>query len=163
MEGTRNERSVLITVSYIIGFVTAFILFMNNSSEVTTLSESLPSVTQTSNVINSQSVSTDITQSTDPSSYLKKPHALLSPDNKNIFFCETGDDLSDQCRAYVYSLDTDTAQRVYLDGQELVISKNVIRDVKWTDVGLSIDNISSINPAQPWHLITTNTPIDLQS
>lgn len=154
MEGTRNERSVLITVSYIIGFVTAFILFLSNNNETT----------ESSTVITQSDLSSNLTlnEATDSSQYITKPYALESFDKKNIFYCEPVVETGDYCSGFLYSTVTNTNHKVYIDGQELTMKDDVVSEVLWTDNGLVIANISSANSNEPWHLVSPNSPIDLQ-
>ena len=157
MEGSRNERSILITISYIIGFVTAFILFTSDKNIDT---YEVADITQPGAVMASQSEATELDKDVSVD-YLAKPFALASSDGKNIFYCEFIDQ-SRSCSAHIYSKDTETVQKVYLSDQELTISEDLLNEVKWTENGLTIVNIVSINPLEPWYLISPNTPIDLQ-
>ncbi len=157
MEGTRNERSVLVAISYVIGFVTAFILFNTSNSSKTV---------DMTGFDQQGAVATSLPEVVTPikdndADYLNKPFALASSDQRNIFYCEITDE-TQQCSAFIYSLDTETVQKVYLDGQELIINEDIIQEVQWTESGLTIGEISSVNRAQPWKLISSDTPIDLQ-
>lgn len=154
MEGTRNERSVLITISYIIGFVTAFILFLSSSSEPV----------ENSTVITQSDLSPNlaVNESANSNEYITKPYALESFDKKNIFYCEPVVETGDYCSGFLYSTVTNTTHKVYIDGQELTMKDDVVSEVSWTDNGLAIANISSANLNEPWHLVSPNTPIDLQ-
>jgi hypothetical protein len=154
MEGTRNERSVLITVSYIIGFVTAFILFLSNSNKTT---ESPTAIAQSD--LSTNLVAGELKNSNE---YIFKPYALESFDKKNIFYCEPVLETSDYCYGFLYSNVTKSTHKVYIDGQELSMKRDIISEVSWTDNGLAIANISSVNSNEPWHLVSPNTPIDLQ-
>lgn len=154
MEGTRNERSVLITISYIIGFVTAFILFLSSNSEPA----------ENSIVITQSDLSPNLTvnESANSNEYITKPYALESFDKKNIFYCEPVVETGDYCSGFLYSTVTNTTHKVYIDGQELTMKDDVVSEVSWTDSGLAIANISSASSNEPWHLVSPNTPIDLQ-
>jgi hypothetical protein len=153
MEGTRNERSVLITISYIIGFVTAFILFLSNNKPT----ESPTVITQSD-----PSSNLAVNEAVDSRQYITKPYALESFDKKNIFYCEPVVETGDYCSGFLYSNVTNTTHKVYIDGQELTMKDDVVSEVSWTDNGLAIANISSANLNEPWHLVSPSTPIDLQ-
>jgi hypothetical protein len=154
MEGTKNERTIVIISSYIIGFVTGFILFNTTQTEVT-----LPQ--NTSNVVSTQKIEqviiTDLAND-----YMLKPNALKSVDGKNIFYCETIDELDDYCYAYIYGIEADTVNAVLVDGEPLTIKNEAVEKVKWTNEGLIISGIKSSNLTEPWLLTNPETPIDLE-
>ena len=159
MEGTRNERSVLITISYIIGFITAFILFATDTNKNTDTYE-VAADTQPAAAVASQTEAIEL-KNDGNIDYTSKPFALLSLDERNIFYCEPNNE-SQGCSAYIYSKDTGTVQKVYFDDQELIIDKDLVKEIKWTENGLVIGDIISMNPIEPWYLVSQNTPIDLQ-
>ncbi len=156
MEGTRNERSIIIISSYIIGFVSAFILYGFSDQVPVTEPETLGSVTteDPSIVINNDVTKSEIMNS--------GQFALNSGDNKNTFFCKDEITPTDYCTAFIFSEELDSASPVLLDNQPVTMYKDLLASVAWSDEGLTIENIKSANQQSPWILIDPNSPIDLQ-
>ncbi len=156
MEGTRNERSIIIISSYIIGFVSAFILY--GFSEQNIQPEPTPQITA---VV--QNVNTEITSDIDKSEIINSGQfALNSKDNKKVFFCRDEATPTDYCTAYVFSDESNTSSQVLLDNQPVTMYKDLLADVSWSENGLAIGNVISADPQSPWLLIDPNSPIDLQ-
>lgn len=151
MEGTRNERSVLIIISYIIGFVTAFIFYGTSESQEELLSGSEISY------VNQETMKPDDTETIASSDAFY----LESSDNKNTFVCRS-EMATDYCTAYIVSNDTQTETPVLLDNQTLTMNKDLLAGVEWSDGVLAIHDIASASTQTPWLLVSTNTPIDLQ-
>lgn len=156
MEGTRNERSIIIITSYVIGFVSAFILYSfseqnveTNTVILTTATIQEPTITQTENITKSEIENSG-------------QFALNSKDNKDVFFCRDEVTPTDYCTAYIFSDESDSVTQVLLDNQPVTMYKDLLAEVSWSDEGLIIGNIKSVNQQSPWLLVDQNSPIDLQ-
>lgn len=156
MEGTRNERSIIIITSYVIGFVSAFILYGFSDQVTIPESETLGLITaeDPSLVTNKGITKSEIMDS--------GQFALNSVDNKNTFFCKDEITPTDYCTAFIFSEELNSASPVLLDNQPVTMYKDLLASVAWSEEGLTIGNIKSANQQSPWILIDENSPIDLQ-
>ncbi len=159
MEGTKNERTVVIITSYIIGFVTGFIL-LNDYSEIknsgTVIYSDQQVITQ-----NPEPVSQNITNNSQPD-YLQKAHALVSQDGNFIFYCEKINPTDDFCQSYIYEKNTNTAHEVLISNSPMTLKEDTVALVGWSDNILTIGTIKSAHLTEPWLLVDTSTPIDLE-
>ncbi len=155
MDNPRNERSLIIITTYLIGFVSAFIFFgLGEKEELADQENNLPTITQTSTAVTE--VTADI-----PTDFSTKPHALTSSQNNYTFYCENEDPSATYCQGYIYSSEDKKVYPISIDGQPLTIGMDLLDLVKWSDRGLAIGEVFSANVIQPWFLTTNNTPIDL--
>lgn len=162
MEGTRNERVAILVLSYVIGFVTAYVAF-----GITQLQDSFVYVP----VENSASVIAAVNQKNnapglvaetkDGLVFIKNDRARilsaqaaaedgvlsegyhtriadysLSPDGKHVYFCEVPANDIDACRPYVYSVADDTVYPFKVEGQRVAFSTHE-HAVSW-DAGGSL-------------------------
>lgn len=156
MEGTRNERSIIIITSYIIGFLSAFILYGFSSDQAIQSEAQSTITTQDPSVVIAD---TSISKSEIMNS---GQFALNSNDNKNVFFCKDEITPTDYCTAYIFSDELKSASPVLLDNQPVTMYKDLLASVTWSDEGLTIGTIKSVNQQSPWILVDQSSPIDLQ-
>ena len=159
MEGTKNERSVVIVASYLIGFITGFILLndystIENSSTVIytdhqVITKSLEPVSQNIN----NNLQSDSSQ---------KAHTLVSQDGNFTFYCEKLDPVDDFCHAYIYQGDLNIAHEVLINGSPMTLKEDTVNLVSWSNNMLTVGMIKSANLTEPWLLVDTSTPIDLE-
>ena len=159
MEGTKNERSVVIITSYIIGFITAFIMFHNYSVNNDTFSETAQLLQpEPASVITSTLETSDV--STD---YSTKPFALTSDNKRFSFYCEKSNPTEDYCKGYIHDSSDDSVHEIKINDINLTMSEGLIEDVKWVGNTLTIGSTLLSNDVTPWVLIDTTTPIDLEN
>lgn len=153
----QNERSLLIIVSYIIGFVTAFILYGINyhlsSQQIT--SSVINSSVSTSTLIKITATNTKITRD-------KAPVYIDSFDKKFSFFCtKTNTDLSntqdmtDTCQTFIRVNQTGEIKPLTINGEILTLAPDLLEIVYWsqTDNYLQIgEDIRSESYLEPWIL-----------
>ena len=158
MEGTKNERTVVIITSYIIGFVTGFIL-LNDYSTI----ENTGTVIYTEQQAATKSPETTnrITNNSQPD-YSQKTHAIVSQDDNFTFYCEKLDPTEDFCHGYVYQSNSNTAHEVLINGSPMTLKEDMVNLVSWSDNVLAIGAIKSTNLTEPWLLVDTSAPIDLE-
>ncbi|MEZ4104312.1 MAG: hypothetical protein R3B60_03435 [Candidatus Paceibacterota bacterium] len=137
MEGTRHERVAIIVTSYVIGFVTGFILLTDSSPNTEHLYVSSPTTVNKLN--HSQKMS------------------IPSNDEKFVFLCEEMQGSIGNCTAYIYDVDSSAKRQALLDGNTLTMENEIASFVKWSDTGLAIGStIQSVDPNTPWFLTTRN-------
>lgn len=161
MEGTKNERSVVIIASYIIGFVTSFLLLndystVENSSAVIYTTENVRDLSLSSS---SDNIKNDVVSLPDLS---QKSFTSVSQNGDNVFYCDKLDPKDDFCYGYVYQKTTNTVHEVVIDNSPLSITEENLSLVSWVADKLTIGNITSENLSEPWLLIDDSVPIDLQ-
>ena len=156
MEGTKNERSIVIVASYVIGFATGFILLNNYSNP-----ESTGAVVYTAeDSYYTNSTSNKETTSPLPD-YMQKTFALASEDDKFIFYCEKLDPSDNFCYGYVFDKSANTVYLLETNSTPFSIAEDIASVVRWENGKLVIGNITSVNATEPWLLVNSET-IDLQ-
>lgn len=160
MEGTKNERSVVIVLSYIIGFITGFILLNNYQNENST--NTLVYTDSNSNIANTSNVGEEQTNESVYLSYSQKTNALISNNGEFIFYCEKLNPENNFCYGYIYQRGTDMVHQVSLNNSPLSITEEVLSSTKWIDDRLTIGDIVSVNLTEPWLLVDTPDSIDLE-
>jgi len=164
MEGTRHERSAIITVSYVIGFVSAFILYQAGKDDffhpapqqiVIQADQVQQSQSQAASTINSQ-------QNITPTITRTNNSIVTSQDGKYTFTCEVTGGNQNVCTAHIYVANTNTSEVVTMDGIPVTMSTDLISDVSWSGHILNIGEITSSDLDRPWLLSSENLPIDLQ-
>ncbi len=141
LEGTRNERVVILIISYVIGFITAYVAF-----GVIEISQSIDITHQSSTVINTQHQDnvtdvfvkkntyglfvikdneyillsvTDAENASIEGAHVDIIQYLLSPDKTQIYFCELPYIDSSTCRPYIYSINDAIVRPVLLSGERV--------------------------------------------
>ncbi len=155
MEGTKNERSVVIIASYVIGFITGFILLYDYS----TIENSSAVIYTTENIDSSSSVQNETIPLPD---YTQKAFASASENGDYVFYCEKLDPSEAFCYGYIYQQTTGIVHQVSIDNSPLSITENNLPLLGWVEGKLTIGDFSSFSAEEPWLLIDNTTPIDLQ-
>ncbi len=158
IEGTRHERAAIVTASYIIGFITAFIAF---GATVGT-DEVVPALPQSATVI--ESIDTTVpTQEpdevaseqavmslhyTEAGLVLKTPEnerllsaaqvigATLSPNEHFVYFCEVADAAGETCQSLIYDIQNNSLVPVTVNATALSLPATAHR-VTWSEAGLA--------------------------
>lgn len=182
LEGTRNERVVVVIVSYVIGFTTAFIGFSLGDAGkkadtlVPTKIEAPQAVGQTASVFVSYtdgklevvkedmphvlSVSYDSPFIADglelsekmPGVHKEIAHRSLRRDGRFLFFCEVVNDPA-QCYPYIYDTVADTTFYVRINEVPFPVSTEVAKAAGWNASQVfSIANYRSTDTERPWLL-----------
>jgi len=168
MEGNRHERSLLVAVSYIIGFVTAFIFYQDklNKTEAYNPADYQTTILQNSNLKNNQNqIKTDSLEISPKTDAVSRGEKLNEKDNELIldtvsltssegdftFYCKpsTAEGL---CRAYVLDIKNSLSYPVFLDNNELLMSESLVSDIRWNNNYLKIGDYISISSQKPWLL-----------
>lgn len=157
MEGTRNERVAILLVAYVIGFVTAYVAFgltqleerfvympVDNTASVIKALEKksdapgVAAITKDGLVLvkdNEARIISATQASTDgilPEGYHTKiADYSLSPDGKQVYFCEVPSEDLDICRPYLYSVENDTVYPVKVDDQRVAFDP-ANHSVRWS-------------------------------
>ena len=163
MESNRHERSILIFISYIIGFVTAFIFYQGNQME----SEAFYPTAQNSDNFTAKVKEFSVTpkdlpenEETENKSALSvgeeiKPSTetptLTSSDGIFTFFCKDSA-TEGLCPAYILNTKDSLSYPIILNDNNLVISKSLISEMRWTNSGLKIGDFISTTEQKPWIL-----------
>ena len=161
MEGTRNERVAILVVSYIIGFVTAYVAFGltqleekfvympvdNTASLISALgkkestSPGVAALTKDGLVLvkndEARVISAQMAASEGilPDGYhTSLADYSLSPDGSHVYFCEVPAADVDVCRPYLYSVAEDTVYPVKIDGQRVAFEAENHR-ISWSEDG----------------------------
>lgn len=161
MEGTRNERVIILTVSYIIGLITAYIAFGVTQLETTFKYVYIPA-SNTAAVIaaNTSAPQTEgvVAETKDGLVYIKdnatyllsnlapEKQAILSdghhvaiadysvsPDHSQVYFCEIASADLDLCRPYLYDVASDSVSPLTEDGKRIAFDTN--QSVTWDETG----------------------------
>lgn len=179
MEGSRHEKVLIILAAYVIGFVTAYLLFTdfdmgpqpaaiimaNDISSIQMKDASVEvSVTNSGLVItregdaqllsanktaNKTSVAADEPVNGFHVSILG---AAVSPNEDFVYFCEQLTAESTVCEPFVYSFNTATAHRVRVDGEAVRIPLTD-HNASWSEESrLVVDEFSSVSTDRPWLL-----------
>lgn len=150
MQNPRNERSFLVISSYVIGFVSAYILFGLGNSTQTSLDSQILAT-------NNPTPKHDQVDLNNSDFIYTKPFALISPTRSNVFFCENEDINTNFCYGYIYNVATAKINNVYIDGELLTISKDLVKLIRWSNESLVIERMVSVNPLTPWLLTSYRT------
>ncbi len=166
MEGTRNERVVILVLSYIIGFVTAYIAFgltpltdswsiasipttntaavMNSAPKkvdtrplVATTKQGLVLIKNNQEIYLSSHVEAGDDTFLDEGYHVKLADYELSPDGEFVYFCEVPAVDADSCRPYLYSIAEDITYPVKIDGERVAFSADG-GDVYWGSNGILV-------------------------
>lgn len=165
----KQEKAIIMALTYLIGFLTAYIAFGIHSPEV---EENYPK-----NITNETTdVRTDIlsdgffavldgqyralsaqaynaTEPT-PGQHVSISHVTISPDNQYIHYCAKETQEATQCLNYVYAVDGDIT-RVVRDIEDKPMYSAFDDETYWTAGGyLHLAEHSSIDNKSPW-LVTS--------
>jgi len=179
MEGTPHEKILIVIASYVIGFITAFILlgldYRGDSTNVV-YSQELNHVTHPNDFIGGKysyengylevvgkkgvrilSYNPKIVNDTEkrniPSEiHYTKPKVLLSADNDYLYFCLQAEEEVSSCKSYIYSYADDLVHPVLIDGKPFSMSVEILDVVLWNNKGLKIDILHSVSKTEPWIL-----------
>ncbi len=162
MEGTRNERVIVLTVSYIIGLVTAYIAFGVTQLETTFKYVYVPAV-HTAAVINATDTNTELNTGivaetkeglmyinnnalyqlslrgteeqaiTSDGYHVAISDYLVSPDASQVYFCEVASLELDVCRPFIYDVAGDFVTPVTQSGQRIAFELE--QEVYWNEDG----------------------------
>tara|TARA_B100000745_G_scaffold261530_2_gene185404 strand:+ start:1182 stop:1679 length:498 start_codon:yes stop_codon:yes gene_type:complete len=160
MEGTRNERVVVLVVSYIIGFITAYVAFGitqlekrmvylpvdNTASVIAALeqkNESPGVVAETKDglvhikndevrLLSAKMAAEDAIL---PDGYYTSlADYSLSPTGSHVYFCEIPADDVNVCRPYLYSVANDTVYPIKIQGERVAFDAEE-QNISWADDG----------------------------
>jgi len=170
MEGNRHERSLLIAVSYIIGFVTAFIFYQdklnkteayNNPSYSTvvainknqTLQKTPDNDTKNSSDYDIKNKTLSRGEKIDEaeSGRILDTLSITSNDGLFSFFCKPAS-AEGLCKAYILDIKNSLSYPVILENNDLLISDSLISDIKWNNNYLKIGDFISVSDEKPWLL-----------
>jgi len=177
MEGTRNERVIILITSYIIGFLTAYIAFgvINLEEEirfvyVPTQQTAAVAASDTPDVrvyVNETGLIFDNGQEQQVVSALSIPtegaalaegdtvvivNYSLSKDSQYVYFCEQPSLSAQSCIPYVYSVAENTLHPVTVEGERVAFD-SATHDATWNTQGrLIADNYASVDSSTPWEL-----------
>lgn len=164
----QNERSLLIIVSYVIGFVTAFILYgvnahfdnqriANAAVNNTSLAEGKSAKAHKSTESQLSITSTDAKITRE-----KAPTYLDSYDKKFSFFCTKNNtdltniqDTTDACQAFIRVNQTEEIKPLTIDGEILTLAPDLLEIVHWSQTANYLQigsDIRSESYLEPWIL-----------
>ncbi len=163
MEGTRNERVIMVLAAYAIGFTTAFIAFGVTQIEDSIQFVYVPSTSQTANAISAAQaephasdgalvlnevgllysdgetevlLSTNTVQNGEDGFHAAMIDYTLSPNAKFVYFCEQPLPTSDSCKPFVYDVARELVFPALSNGLRIALPL-VAQDLMWTETGLS--------------------------
>lgn len=171
MEVKRHERSILIIVSYIIGFVTAFIFYQdklkrteafNNPDYINTAilfeNQKKQALSNQQNLITPPTSSPIDNKTISRGEKLDKEELIIldtisitSSNGAFSFFCKPAS-AEGLCRAYILDIQNSLSYPVVLENNELLFSDSLIPDIKWNNDYLKIGDFVSISSEKPWLL-----------
>jgi len=173
----RHERIVLVILSYIIGFTTAFIGYgipssSNSADEVskdsfaasalgaaksknTTLMENekaLYAVVDGKQKVVSGKLVDGITPGR--GFHTAVPFRGVSPSGQYVYFCEQETEEQTECKEYIYDVDKHMVYRLNYESRKISASLSHT-DFKWQEVNdiAEYADLVSISPAEPWKLV----------
>ncbi len=174
-----NEKAILISLAYLIGFLTAYIAFSLNGGttvEHQRLAEHRPYALAGSEQVAAASgrvgIHNDdeglfvvnhgreriISAKMNASEYEPGFHrgiasTAVSGDDNFVHYCAMMTVSDDQCSHFVYVVDEDKVYRVSHAGAPLITSTNEAMNAAWSDINLlSVGDRVSVNAATPWIL-----------
>ena len=169
MEGTRSERVAILLVSYVIGFITAYIAFgvtqLSNTVELATIAnqstasaimaerqaqrnsiafiamdkEGLVLIKDNKRTLLSATVDTQDSTFLEEGAHVAIVDYSLSPDKKSVYFCELPASDVDSCRPYIYSITDDVVYPVEVNGERVAFDAET-QSISWSDAGELIIN-----------------------
>ena len=183
MEGTRHEKVLLIILSYIIGFTTAFIVFGFGNQQTSSID--LPSYTPKASAqdstdalkasvvfkedgvyvvtsrydrilsANKNALSSNVLASIGDSAgfHYRVIDAEASRNAKFVYYCEQISEDDDSCHPYVYSVDLDAVFPVEHNNEKVTYPVEGHSSVWMETNALMIGSTVSGDPARPWELV----------
>lgn len=154
MNGMQNHQQALIVVlSYVIGFITAFIMFglvndgkdikevslnrlpedMISDDEVTLeyLEDGLFLTTKGEQQIISAQTDAEMAE---PGFHVKIITSSMSPNDKYVLYCAQMDTAAEACHYFVYSIDEHKTYMVkHRDDRALLADNDQVQELSWTD------------------------------
>lgn len=157
----KQQQALIIVLSYVIGFSTAFIAFnltdvqeksnnakngpiSNSSAETNHKIEKVVTDTKVKTMINNEGlfvvhdgkeriISAKANSSDDlGDGYHKDVSAsMVSPDGSYVYYCAEAGSDDESCSCFIYSLADDAVYKIIIDGKQLVTSKKESLFVSW--------------------------------
>lgn len=164
----QNERSLLIIVSYVIGFVTAFILYGVNShfdnQRIANASVNDTSFAEgkSAKVHKSAESQLSITSTDAKITREKAPIYLDSYDKKFSFFCtkintnlSNTQDTTDACQGFIRINQTGENKSIEINEEVLTLAPDLVEIIHWSQAGNYLQigsDIRSESYLEPWVL-----------
>lgn len=179
----RNEKAVLVALSYVIGFTTAFIGFAltdtqtdhfalsgNVSDYVPTAASQKAHASEPLHIVFDETgmyadfdekmviISGKLHEgiAEGPGFHVEIPFYEVSPSGKYVYYCERETESDNVCNEYIYEANTHTSHTLQHDGQSFR-SFLFTSNFDWTKVDIATyDTLVSLSENQPWKLVHTN-------
>jgi len=175
MEGTRNERVIMVMAAYVIGFTTAFIAFGLNQMEEsvhlvyvanTPATQSAAVAAATSFPADATSVSVyidesglvyekggvsrvissyDVDASGEDGYHQSIFEFQVSSDGSTVYFCEIPNQMSDACKPFLYDSVEDVTYPLTIAGERIAVSLQPA-ELEWVDYQVTSLNGDLIDP-----------------
>lgn len=173
----KHEKAILVSLAYLIGFITAFIAFAINDADQATPAASGKPVADKMEYQAMENRSGIEAVIKDDGLFMKNgdkerilsAHMKLdksedgyhdsiastsvSPDGNFIFYCAVLLAGDDDCMSYVYSVAEDTVYKVSDGEKKILVPIEKATDISWSgDDRLQMEGMASVSAATPWHL-----------